>query len=233
MKNDRHYDITDVCNMLETTSRTLRFYEEKGIIQSTTVGNSSRRQYSKEQIAHIKNVLVLRTLGLSLKAIRALQQNNADLKTAVLSKRAEIYASIDRRICEINLLNEALSEIESGKNIFDKDWHKNHLVTSAEKRIVDICSAAIVSGNTDELYEYLSPRMIQYMPMDAFEVIRKDALEPLGKFVSFEGTEADTGFPNKIYRFVRYSGMGLKITFVFYGQKIDGLWLSYYETESR
>lgn len=31
------YDITEVCKMLDTTSRTLRFYEEKGIIQSTTV----------------------------------------------------------------------------------------------------------------------------------------------------------------------------------------------------
>ena len=37
------YDITEVCKMLGTTSRTLRFYEEKGIIQSTTVGTSSRR----------------------------------------------------------------------------------------------------------------------------------------------------------------------------------------------
>lgn len=35
------YDITEVCKMLDTTSRTLRFYEEKGIIQSTTVGISS------------------------------------------------------------------------------------------------------------------------------------------------------------------------------------------------
>ena len=50
------YDITEVCKMLGTTSRTLRFYEEKGIIQSTTVGTSSRRQYTEEQISHIKNV---------------------------------------------------------------------------------------------------------------------------------------------------------------------------------
>ncbi|MBO4283567.1 MAG: MerR family transcriptional regulator, partial [Clostridia bacterium] len=35
------YDIAEVCKMLGTTSRTLRFYEEKGIVQSTSVGLSS------------------------------------------------------------------------------------------------------------------------------------------------------------------------------------------------
>lgn len=78
------YDITEVCKMLDTTSRTLRFYEEKGIIQSTTVGISSRRQYNEKQISRIKNVFVLRTLGLSVKAIVELQTKGIDLKDAVL-----------------------------------------------------------------------------------------------------------------------------------------------------
>ena len=44
------FDITAVCKMLGITSRTLRFYEEKGIITSTTIGLSSRRQYTEEQV---------------------------------------------------------------------------------------------------------------------------------------------------------------------------------------
>ena len=94
MYQKQMYDITEVCKMLGTTSRTLRFYEEKGIIQSTTHGTSSRRQYTEEQISHIKNVLVLRTLGLSVKAVAELQTKGADLKDAVLSKRAEIYSPL-------------------------------------------------------------------------------------------------------------------------------------------
>ncbi len=38
-----------------------------------------------------------------MKAVAELQTKGADLKNAVLSKRAEIYASIDSRIREINL----------------------------------------------------------------------------------------------------------------------------------
>ena len=227
------YDITEVCKMFGTTSRTLRFYEEKGIIQSTTVGTSSRRQYTEEQLSLIKNVLVLRTLGLSVKAVAALQTKGADLKDAVLSKRAEIYASIDSRIREINLLNEALSALESGKDIFAEDWQLSSAMNAEEKEIARICTDAILSGDTNTLYEHLSSRLAEYMPRDVYLVVRKDTLAPLGDFVSIDKTVADDRFSNKLYCFIRYSKLGLKITYVFHGGKIDGLWLGYYDMNLR
>lgn len=227
------YDITEVCKMFGTTSRTLRFYEEKGIIQSTTVGISSRRQYTEEQVSIIKNVIVLRALGLSVKAIAELQTKESDLKEAVLSKRAEIYASIDSRIREINLLNEALSALESGKDIFAEDWQLSSAMNAEEKEIARICTDAILSGDTDTLYEYLSSRLAEYMPRDVYRVVRKDTLAPLGDFVTIEKTVADDRFSNKLYCFVRYSKLGLKITYVFHGGKIDGLWLGYYDLNAR
>lgn len=227
------YDITEVCKMLDTTSRTLRFYEEKGIIQSTTVGISSRRQYTEKQISRIKNVLVLRTLGLSVKAIAELQTKGIDLKDAVLSKRAEIYASIESRIREINLLNEALSALESGKDIFAEDWHLSSVMNTEEKEIARICTDAILSGATDTLYEYLSPRLAEYMPRDVYFAVRKDTLAPLGEYLSVDRTVADDRFSNRLYCFIRYSKLGLKITYVFHGGKIDGLWLGYYDLNAR
>ena len=227
------YDITEVCKMLGTTSRTLRFYEEKGIIQSTTLGTSSRRQYTEEQLSLVKNVLVLRTLGLSVKEIAELQNSGTDLKDAVLSKRAEIYASIDSRIREINLLNEALSALESGKDIFAENWQLSSAMNAEEKEIARICTDAILSGDTDTLYEYLSSRLAKYMPRDVYCVVRKDTLAPLGDFVLIDKTVADDRFSNKLYCFIRYSKLGLKITYVFHGGKIDGLWLGYYDLNAR
>ncbi len=227
------YDITEVCKMLGTTSRTLRFYEEKGIIQSTTVGTSSRRQYTEEQVSLIKNVLVLRTLGLSVKAIAELQNSGTDLKEAVLSKRAEIYASIESRVREINLLNEALSALESGKNIFNEDWQLSSAMNAEEKEIARLCTDAILNGDDNVLYEHLSPRLAQYMPKEVYCVVRKDTLAPLGDFVSIEKTVADDRFSNKLYCFIRYTKLGLKITYVFHGGKINGLWLGYYDLNAR
>ena len=233
MYQKQMYDITEVCKMLGTTSRTLRFYEEKGIIQSTTVGTSSRRQYTEEQLSLVKNVLVLRTLGLSVKAIAELQNSGTDLKEAVLSKRAEIYASIESRVREINLLNEALSALESGKNIFNEDWQLSSAMNAEEKEIARLCTDAILNGDDNVLYEHLSPRLAQYMPKDVYCVVRKDTLAPLGDFVSIEKTVADDRFSNKLYCFVRYTKFGLKITYVFHGGKIDGIWLGYYDLNAR
>ncbi len=221
------YDITEVCRMLGTTSRALRFYEEKGIIQSTTVGISLRRQYSEEQIFLIKNVLVLRALGLSVKAIAELQTKESDLKEAVLSKRAEIYASIESRVREINLLNEALSALESGKNIFVENWQQSPELNAEENKIARICTDAILNGDDNTLYEHLSFRLTQYMPRDVYRAVRKETLAPLGDFVSIDRIITDERLQNKLYCFVKFSKLGLKITYVFYGGKIAGLWLGY------
>ncbi len=236
MEQKQYYDISEVCNMLGTTSRTLRFYETKGIISSTTAGISSRRKYTEDQISNIRNVLVLRTLGLSIKSIAELQNQGGNLKDAVLEKRAEILASIDTRIREINFLNAALSALESGKNIFNDDWQyapEAGIEEVKEFEIARICTEAILSGNDDILYEHLSHRLAQYMPKSAYQAVRKDTLAPIGELVSVEKTVADEKYPNCIYSYIRFSKLGLRIKFVFYSGKIDGLWFDYYDTNAR
>ncbi len=227
------YDISEVCKMLGTTSRTLRFYEEKGIITSTTIGLSARRQYTEEQLSNIRNVLVLRTLGLSVKSIEELQTKKKDLKDAVISRRAEIFASIDSRLKEINLLNEALCALDSGKNIFNESMQVVSNDNSQEFDLARICTNAIINNDDELLYKYLSPRLVQYMPKDVYRIVRDDTFAPLGTFVSNGKIEIDQRCSNKLYSMVRYSKLGLKITFVFHRGMIDGLWLGYYNTAER
>ena len=106
-------------------------------------------------------------------------------------------------------------------------------INAEEKEIARICTDAILSGDTDTLYEHLSPRLAEYMPRDVYLVVRKDTLAPLGDFVSIDKTVADDRFSNKLHCFIRYSKLGLKITYVFHGGKIDGLWFGYYDTNKR
>lgn len=231
---DKHlYDITEVCRMLGTTSRTLRFYEEKKIITSTTVGLSARRKYTEEQLLQIKNVLVLRSLGLSVKSITELQKEQSDLKNAVLSKRSEIYASIEAHIKEINLLNEAVYALELGKNIFDGVWQSRSDADFKELEIARLCTDAIISNDDEFLYRHLSSRLLQYMPKDVYSVVRRDTLATLGDFLGIDEIAADKKYSNKIFSKVRYSKLGLMITFVFHAGKIDGLWLGYYDSTRR
>ena len=224
------YDITAVCKMLNTTSRTLRFYEEKGIIQSTSGPFSSRRQYTKKQIDHIKNVLMLRTLGLSVNTISELQGQNIDLKTALLLKKAEIGALIDAKQDEINLINEALVLLDNNKDILDYRITESQNLSKfdIENSVLE-CTDAIIQGNSECLYKYLSETMKKYMPVEAYEKVRADTLSPLGNFISVDKRVYDKKYSNIIYQYVRYENYGLKIKYVFYDKLIHGLWFGYYK----
>ncbi len=225
------FDINQVCTMLGTTSRTLRFYEEKGIIKSTKEGLSSRRKYSKEQVDAIRNVLVLRTLGLSVKAIKELQAENTDLKSAVLARRAEIYAWVSEKSREIELLNEALAVIDAGEDIFNrKAMEASPEGNEVFIEIATICTKAICDKDYKTAEGYFSKTLSDYMPESAFSAMMKDTLAPVGSFVSVETVTIDPNYANIIYSFVRYEKMGLRFKFVFHNGKIDGLWTSYYRS---
>ena len=43
-------DITKVCEHFHISSRTLRFYEEKGLIESIRTPSCNHRSYTKEQV---------------------------------------------------------------------------------------------------------------------------------------------------------------------------------------
>ena len=224
------YDISEVCRMLGVTSRTLRFYEQKGIVESTLAGGSLRRRYTEEQVAHIRNVLVLRALGLSIKSIAELQNQNTDLKSAVLLRRAKILALMDQHHRELHLLNQALGALDRDENIFEEQNAPSFPIEATTlEELVSICTDAIIFGKTEELYRHLGRTLKDYMPPEAYERIREDTLAPLGCFAAAEKTERDPVYPNVVYQYLRYEKMGLLIKFVFTKEEIGGLWMGYYQ----
>ena len=229
MSEKQLYDINEVCRLLDTTSRTLRFYEEKGIIKSSKFDFSSRRQYTADQIDDIRHVIVLRTLGLSVKAIAELKRNKTDLKNAVISRRAEMMAIIDEKYREFRILNEALCMIDEGESIFECPPDQSVDQVSVELReIVQKCTEGIVYNDSSVLYSYLSEKMKDYMPISAYEISRQDTLAPLGSFVASDRIENDSKSPNIIYHYVKYEKLGLKIKYVFHHRLIHGFWMGYY-----
>lgn len=222
------HDIRTVCHMLGTTSRTLRFYEEKGLIGSAKAAPGARRQYTDEQIGQIRRIMALRALGLSVKTIGKLQREEGDLRRAVLERRAEILASIEAKQREIHLLTEALSALEAGEDLFSDAPDPTH-TPAEEEAIAAQCARAIVEGDTAALYGHLGAKLRAYMPPEVYETVRTDTLEPLGEFVCHLHTEHDDDYPHILYAYVRYTRLGLKIKFVFRRGTIEGLWMGYFD----
>lgn len=225
----RLYDIAEVCKMLGTTSRTLRFYEQKGIIGSTDVPFCVRRQYSEKQLERIKQVLVLRSLGMPIAKIAALQNEQGDLSQAILERRAEVIASVTTKYKEIRLLSEALETIENGGDIFapcePKEEQRAERLAAVE-RFTD----AFLAGNLQDCYTFFTKELQEAMPFDDFAKAVEDTLRPVGKFIE-RGVRWTGYLPEVIYSELRYEKLGVYIQLVFAERGIGGVWLSYCEPE--
>lgn len=224
-------DINIVCNMLGCTSRTLRFYEEKGIIKSTTSPFSDRRRYSNEQIQRIKEVLVLRFLGLSVAKIKELQNNSIALLDAIAERKADLLASITAKVHEYNLLSEALLTLNDGGDIYIEQEKSRTEYDSGYMVIVNNFTDYFINEMYDWCFECFSQNLKDYLPLSAFKKVILDTLKPLGKFIKKEKTEKDEKLNNVFYSYLKYEKLGLVIKLVFARKEIHGVWLNYYYPE--
>ena len=228
MENQKLYDINEVCNRFNTTSRTLRFYEEKGIISSYKDFFTGRRKYNNSQIEQIKYVLILRSIGLSVGAIKRISDSGIDLKAELISKKVEIQALIEAKYKELSMLNEAISVVEKGKELTFSSEISPELDDSYVK-IVRECSYAYVNGDLNIFYKWFTKKLSDYLPMNIFTDITVNSLEPIGAFISFEQLERDKNYPNIYYQYIKYEKMGIRLKFVFHDGEISGFWLNYYQ----
>ncbi len=223
------YDIHQVCRMLGTTSRTLRYYEEQGLITCEREAHSQRRCFTAEQVARVRNVLALRALGLSLKSILALHAHDTTLKEAVISHRAEIEANIQQKLRELSRLNEALLQIETDGEVASKP---DLTCTKDVDMLVMPCCDAILRSDIKWLYSRFTPRLKTYLPEQVFLTIWRDVASPLGNFCAYEKTWRDETLPNTVYQLLRFENLCLCVKLVFCKNQIDGIWLNYYDEET-
>lgn len=227
---DNLTDITKVCKMLGTTSRALRFYEQKGIIVSTKLPYTNRRAYSEMQLERIKRVLVLRSLGMPVAEIKKLTDEKGDLHAAVVKRKARLIAVLTEKARELNLLEETLAAIENGEDIFI-DKNNTARVDKAAcltMKTAAACTDAFIHGEYERCFALFSDTLREYVPLDSFKRISTDTLAPLGGYVAVEKTSAEEKDGNIVYSYIKYENLGLCIKYVFRADMIYGIWLSYY-----
>ena len=82
------WSIVEVARHAGVSSRTLRHYDDLGLVPPAYVGSNGYRYYEQEQLMRLQEVLLLRELGLSLDAIRRVVDGTDD-RVAVLHAHHE------------------------------------------------------------------------------------------------------------------------------------------------
>lgn len=72
------WSTAQVARMAKVTSRTLRHYDDIGLLPPAHVGGNGLRYYEREQVLRLQQILLLRELGLGLDAIGRIVQDGAD-----------------------------------------------------------------------------------------------------------------------------------------------------------
>ncbi len=212
--------------MLGTTSRTLRYYEDQGLVTSTVTPLSARRRYTQGQIDTIKNILALRALGLPVKTIKKLTKEQASLKDAVLLHRAELSRIMVEKQQQINLLEEVLHDLDTSE--MDNITIKRAVECTDEQiKIAEICTDAILSGDYAVPYQYFSDDMRILFPEDALIHSIKMTTAPIGRYVRKGTLFRDKNNPNVIIYPLKYEKMTFRLKYVFHGETVCGFWTDY------
>ena len=111
--------IKDVSSKYAVTARTLRYYEDIGLLTSQRIENYSHRMYDERAITRLKQILILRKLNITVKDIkRIFAAADSEVVLEVLGKKAE---DIDE---EVALLHELkVIVLDFIKQIKQSDFH--------------------------------------------------------------------------------------------------------------
>ncbi|MFF7756189.1 MerR family transcriptional regulator [Streptomyces sp. NPDC007971] len=115
------WSIADVARMSGVTSRTLRHYDEIGLLPPAWIGSNGHRYYEERDLLRLQQILLMRELDLGLREIQAVLDNQVDQVAALREHHQRLLAERDRLGTLARTVGRTIAELEEGK---DKDMAK-------------------------------------------------------------------------------------------------------------
>ncbi len=108
------YPIGELSRIVNLSQRTIRYYEEIGLLQSIRRIEHGKRVYTDDDVRRLKFINKLKVLGLSLAEMAALekiyraQRNNREVIPKLIAILDERAAQIDDRINQLTALKQEI-----------------------------------------------------------------------------------------------------------------------------
>ncbi len=127
----RRWTIQEVAKSAGTTSRTLRHYDEIGLLKPTSVGDNGYRQYDSSALIRLQRILALRDLGMSLAQIQLVLDRGLTEIEALEDLESQLVQESSRLQRQIASVRRTLSAIQKGEspmaeNMFDGFEHEQY-----------------------------------------------------------------------------------------------------------
>jgi DNA-binding transcriptional MerR regulator len=112
------YAIGEISRMVELSQRTIRYYEEIGLLHSVRRIENGKRVYTDNDVRRLKFINRLKVLGLSLAEMVELekiyrkQRNNREILPKLLEILDERASQIDERVGQLVALKKDIREYQ-------------------------------------------------------------------------------------------------------------------------
>lgn len=137
---DTDYDIGRVAKMTGLTSRTLRHYDDIGLLSPAWTGPDGRRRYGEPELLRLQHILVLRELGTSLDRIAQIVESDDPSTTIALLRDhlAGLTAERERYARLAATVARTIDSLEKGKpmtasQLFDGFDHEQYEPEARER----------------------------------------------------------------------------------------------------
>jgi DNA-binding transcriptional MerR regulator len=125
------WSIQQIAKHAGTTSRTLRHYDDVGLLPPSRIGDNGYRYYDERALVRLQRILLLRDLGLGIAAILDVLEGSADDQAALTTHLAllrEERHRLDRQIAsvELTILTMEGGEQLMAENMFDGFDHTQY-----------------------------------------------------------------------------------------------------------
>jgi MerR family transcriptional regulator, repressor of the yfmOP operon len=112
------YAIGEISRLVELSQRTIRYYEEIGLLHSVRRIENGKRVYTDNDVRRLKFINRLKVLGLSLAEMVELekiyrkQRNNREILPKLLQILDERAVQIDERVAQLVALKKEIREYQ-------------------------------------------------------------------------------------------------------------------------
>ncbi|WNZ06364.1 MerR family transcriptional regulator [Streptomyces sp. 11x1] len=109
------WPIAEVARMPGVTARTLRHYDETGLLAPARIGTNGHRYYGERQLLRLQQILVLRALGVGLPEIGRILSEQVDEVDALRSHHQRLLAERDRIDVLAGTVSRTIAELEQSR----------------------------------------------------------------------------------------------------------------------
>ena len=177
--DQRFYRSGQFARKAAVSVRTLRFYDQEGLLAPSQYSDAGYRLYTDDDLVNLQQILALKFLGLSLDEIKALLRPGRDPQSLrdLLAQQKEMMQA---KRAHLDGIIQALEETAILLDAGQCDWDS----------LVRVIQAIQMEQNKDWVHKYLTPEQQEQMKKLTEQSYSDEALERLASRGT-EWTEAD------------------------------------------